>query len=89
MRDRGRVLEKAEVAADWYDRVYSPAVRAIQRDRLGKEYRDAPDTDLFLMLHRQRREGFPSSGCPSLEETAELARREPGKPARVRRGRGR
>jgi hypothetical protein len=84
MRDRGRILEKAEVAADWYDRIYSPALRAIQRDRLGKEYRDAPDTDLFLMLHRRRREGFPSSGCPSLEETARLARGEAGEPPGVR-----
>jgi hypothetical protein len=87
MRDRGRVLARAEIAADWYDGVYSPAVRAIQRDRLGKDYRDAPDTDLFLLLHRRRREGFPSSGCPSLEEAARLARGELSDPPRLRRRR--
>jgi len=89
MRDRDRVLAKAEIAADWYDRVYSPAVRAIRRDRLGKDYRGAPDADLFLMLHHRRREGFPSAGCPSLEETARTARGEgeAGKPPRSRRGR--
>jgi hypothetical protein len=85
MRDRGRILAKAEIAADWYDRIYSPAIRAVERDRLGKGYRDVPDTDLFLMLHHRRREGFPSSGCPSLEETARLARGELGKPPRIRR----
>jgi hypothetical protein len=89
MRDRGRILEKAEVAADWYDRIYSPALRAVQRDRLGRAYRDAPDADLFLMLHQRRREGFPASGCPSLEETARLGRGEVIKPARFRPGRER
>jgi len=87
MRDRDRLLAKREIAADWYDRIYAPAIRAIRRDRLGKDYRDAPDTDLFLMLHRRRREGFPSSGCPSLEETAELARSESGGRARIWRRR--
>jgi hypothetical protein len=71
MREHGRVLEQAEIAADWYDRIYAPAMRAIDRDRLGNRYRDAPDADLFLLLHRQRREGFPSCGCPPLEETAD------------------
>ena len=69
MRERGRVLGEAEIAADWYDRVYSPVIRAIEPVRLGKEYRDAPDADLFMLLHRQRREGFPSCGCPPLTET--------------------
>ena len=87
MRDRGRLLAKAEIAADWYDRIYAPAVGAVERDRLGKDYRDAPDTDLFLMLHHRRREGFPSSGCPSLEETARLARGELDRPSRGRRAR--
>jgi hypothetical protein len=69
MREQGRVLEQAEIAADWYDRIYAPVLGAIERDRLGKEYRDAPDADLFLLLHRRRRESFPSCGCPPLEET--------------------
>jgi hypothetical protein len=84
MRERDRVVGLAEIAADWYDNVYAPAVRAVERQRLGRDYRDAPDADLFLMLHRRRRDGFPSCGCPALEETfatvAEDAatRRRPG-----------
>jgi hypothetical protein len=70
MRDRGRVLGAAEIAADWYDSVYAPAVRAVERDRLGKELREVPDGDLFLLLHRRRRDAFPSCGCPPLAETA-------------------
>jgi hypothetical protein len=70
MREQDRVLGEAEIAADWYDSVYAPAIRAVERDRLGESYREAPDADLFLLLHRRRREGFPSCGCPPLEETS-------------------
>ena len=69
MRERARVLGAAEIAGDWYERIYAPVIAAIDRDRLGKEYRVAPDADLFLLLHRRRRESFPSCGCPPLEET--------------------
>jgi hypothetical protein len=69
MRERGRVLGKAEIAADWYDRIYSPTIRAIERNRLGKEHGEAPDADLFLFLHRRRRDAFPSCGCPPLADT--------------------
>jgi hypothetical protein len=69
MRKQERVLALTEIAADWYDSVYAPVIGVVERERLGKDYRDAPDADLFLMLHRQRREGFPSCGCPPLEET--------------------
>jgi ParB-like nuclease domain len=69
MHEHDRVLGKAEIAADWYDRIYSPVIRAIERDGLGKDYRDASDADLFLLLHRRRRDAFPSCGCPPLEET--------------------
>jgi hypothetical protein len=68
MREQDRVLAEAEIAADWYDRIYSPVIRAIERDRSGGD-KDEPDADLFLLLHRRRREGFPSCGCPPLEET--------------------
>jgi hypothetical protein len=69
MQDQGRVLDTAEIAADWYDKVYAPAISAVDRERLGRAYLDAPEADLFLLLHRHRREGFPSCGCPPLQET--------------------
>jgi ParB/Sulfiredoxin domain len=73
MRRHGRVLEQTEIAADWYDTIYSPPLAAISGDRLGNDLRDAPAADLFLLLHRHRREGFPSCGCPPLEETVDTA----------------
>src|ERR687898_2595371 len=61
MRGRERVLENAEIAADWYDAIYTPTLAAIDRLRLGRLYRDAPPGDLFLVLHRHRRDAFPST----------------------------
>ena len=69
MRGRGRVLENAEIAADWYEAIYMPTLDAIDRLRLGRHYRDAPPGDLFLILHRHRRDAFPSTGCPHLAQT--------------------
>jgi ParB-like nuclease domain len=68
MRGRGRVLENAEIAADWYDAIYTPTVAAIE-DLGGGPDRDAPPGDLFLVLHRHRRDAFPSLGCPHLAQT--------------------
>ena len=73
MRDGGRVLGDAEIAADWYDNVYSPVAGVTDRARLGPDAHDLPDADLFLLLHRRRREQYPSCGCPPLAETLEGA----------------
>lgn len=69
MRGRGRVLDNAEIAADWYDAIYLPTLAAIDSLRLDSLYRDAPPGDLFLVLHRHRRDAFPSTGCPHLAQT--------------------
>ncbi|HEY8409064.1 MAG TPA: hypothetical protein VIK66_13885 [Gaiellaceae bacterium] len=67
MRGRGRVLGNAEIARDWYDAIYKPTLTAIQR--LGGADRDALTGELFLVLHRHRRDAFPSAGCPHLAQT--------------------
>jgi hypothetical protein len=69
MRGRGRVVENGEIAADWYDAIYLPTLEAIDTLRLDGVYRDAPPGDLFLVLHRHRRDAFPSTGCPHLAQT--------------------
>ena len=69
MRNRGRVVENAEIAANWYDAIYTPTLAAIERLNLTRVYRDAPPGDLFLVLHRHRRDAFPSTGCPHLAQT--------------------
>ena len=52
MRERGRVFENAEIAANWYDAIYKETLAAIERLQLGRLYRDAPPGDLFLVLHK-------------------------------------
>jgi hypothetical protein len=69
MRKHGRVVDDAEIAADWYDAIYTPTLAAIDGLALDRLYRDAPAGDLFLVLHRYRRDAFPSIGCPHLAQT--------------------
>jgi hypothetical protein len=90
MRGRGRVLENAEIAADWHDAIYTPTLAAIERLRLGALYRDAPPGDLFLVLHRHRRDAFPATGCPHLAQTVVSVIGDGGRRRRLRLpGRGR
>jgi hypothetical protein len=70
MREHDRVLSKERIADDWYANVFSPAVAQSIRARVAGSLRDAPDADLFLLLHQRRRESFPSCGCPPLAETS-------------------
>jgi hypothetical protein len=84
MRGRGRVLENAEIAADWHDSIYMPTLDAIDRLRLGRLYRDAPPGDLFLVLHRHRRDAFPSTGCPHLAQTVVSVIGDDGRRRRLR-----
>src|SRR5215213_3783336 len=39
MRGRGRVVENADIAANWYDAIYEPTLAAIDRLYLGRLYR--------------------------------------------------
>jgi len=76
MRERERVLDNAEIAADWYDTIYRPVVETAERTWSNG---DLPGADVFLLLHQRRREAFPSCGCPPLAETV------PAEPPRKRR----
>jgi hypothetical protein len=69
MRVRERVLDDVEIAENWYDAIYQPTLDAIERLRLDRHYRETPAGDLFLVLHRHRRDAFPSTGCPHLAQT--------------------
>ena len=90
MRARGRVLENSEIAANWHDAIYTPTLAAIDRLRLDRLYRDAPPGDLSLILHRHRRDAFPSTGCPHLAQTVVSVIGDGGRRRRLRLpGRGR
>ena len=84
MRRRGHVVENAEIAADWYDAIYTPTLAAIDGLRLGRHYRDSPPGDLFLVLHRHRRDAFPSTGCPHLAQTVVSVLGDGGRRSRLR-----
>jgi hypothetical protein len=61
MLDRARVLTRAEVAADWFDRVYQPLTRAIRASRLKGACANATDADLFLWIQGLRRGSLAGS----------------------------
>jgi hypothetical protein len=84
MRGRGRALENAEIAADWYDAIYAPTLAAIEHLSRARIYRDAPPGDLFLVLHRHRRDAFPSTGCPHLAQTVVSVIGDGGRSRRLR-----
>jgi ParB-like nuclease family protein len=69
MKGFDRVLSDSEIADDWYESIYMPTLDAIDRLRLARVYKDAPAGDLFLVLHRHRRDAFPRIGCPHLAQT--------------------
>ena len=89
MRGRGHVVEDAEIAADWHDAIYTPTLAALDGLRLGRDYRDAPSGDLFLVLHRHRRDAFPSTGCPHLAQTVVSVIGDNGRRRRLRLSRAR
>jgi hypothetical protein len=84
MRDRKRVLGDAEMAANWWDAIYVPTIAAIDDLRLDRPYEDTPLGDLFLVLHRHRRDAFPSTGCPHLAQTVVSVIGDGGRRKRLR-----
>ncbi len=84
MMERGMVLEPHEVAADWYDRVYLPAVEAIRWERLLELEAGSTEGDLFLWVLQRRREHDPQEGEQSLEDAARQAARDQERRIRVR-----
>jgi hypothetical protein len=84
MRGFGRVLEDAEIAEDWYESIYQPTLAAIESLRLARVFRDSPAGDLFLVLHRHRRDAFPRIGCPHLAQTVVSVIGDGGQRGRLR-----
>ena len=81
MQERGEVLPVAEIAADWYDRVYLPAVEAIRKEGLVPH---ATEADLFLCVYERQRELFPERGGLGWEEAARTMKKDEEKRPRSR-----
>jgi hypothetical protein len=85
MKERGEVISDAEIAGDWYDRVYLPVMEAAREASLAELF-TGTDGDLFLWLHHHRLALYPERGGISNEEVARLAREEvQGRRRRIRR----
>jgi ParB-like nuclease domain len=79
MRETGRLLEPAEVAAEWYDRVYLCALETFGREGL------EPKTtagDLFMCVTERRRELQVSCSCTTFEDAARHVRASDYEPRR-------
>ena len=59
MIERGEVLQPPEIAADWYDRVYLPAVESIRWENLLELEAGSTEGDVFLWVLQRRREHDP------------------------------
>ncbi len=79
MRARDQVLAPHEIAADWYEHVYVPALETFRREGLAPL---ATEGDLFLCVHERRRELLTKCSSTTLEAAA---RDMVGRESRARR----
>ena len=77
-QERGEILSREEVAADWYDRTYRPAIDALHSAGVIKAFSRSTEADLFLWVEEQRRSKFPERGPLEIEDVAREAGREAG-----------
>jgi hypothetical protein len=73
MIEQGKVLQPHEMAADWYDRVYLPAIESIRWENLLELEDGSTEGDLFLWVLQRRREHDPQNGEQTFEDTARQA----------------
>jgi hypothetical protein len=84
MMEQDKVLQPHEIAADWYDRVYLPAVESIRWEKLLELEAGSTEGDLFLWILQRRRKHDPSHGEQSLEDAARQAAHEQERRIKVR-----
>jgi hypothetical protein len=85
MLDRKKIVPMEEIAADWYDWLYLPAVEAIREQGLDEAFPEATESDLFLWIWQRRRVLFPERGGMTIEEAVRATREEHRPPERLRR----
>jgi len=74
MMERGRAVPADEIAGDWYDWLYVPAVAAMREAGVLELFPQAREGDLFLWLQQRRRELSAEIGLHSLEEDVRALR---------------
>ena len=73
MMEQGKVLQPHEIAADWYDRVYLPAIESIRWEKLLELEEGSSEGDLFLWVLQRRRKHDSQDGEQTFEDTARQA----------------
>lgn len=88
MQQQGRLLRPEEVAIDWYDNHYLPALDDIHAEGVHEVFPWATDGDLFLGVHERRFGMFAGHGAspPPVRQVAREAKEteHPKKPSRRR-----
>ena len=84
MMEQNKVLAPHEIAADWYDRVYLPAVESIRWEKLLELEARSTEGDLFLWVLQRRREHDPQQGPQSLQDVARQAAADQERRIKVR-----
>ncbi len=84
MMEQDKVLAPHEIAADWYDRVYLPAIESIRWEKLLELEAGSTEGDLFLWVVQRRREHDPQQGQQSLEDVAREAAQDQERRIKVR-----
>ena len=84
-RARGREVALEEAAADWYDTVYMPVVRAIREQGVLQDFPGRTETDLYLWIaeHRAALEQHLGWHIDPGTAASDLASRRSPKPSRV------
>jgi hypothetical protein len=77
-RERGEVVPLPEAGADWYERVYLPAVDAIRECGLRDAVPEALEGDLFLWVYDRHRALRPDQPEAGLAEAARRIHEERG-----------
>ena len=84
MIEQDKVLEPHEIAADWYDRVYMPAIESIRWENLLELESGSTEGDFFLWVLQRRRKHDPQEGEQTLEDAARQAARDQERRIKVR-----
>jgi hypothetical protein len=67
-RDRGELVSLEEAAAEFYDEVYVPTLRAIKEQQLDQSFSGWTEADLFLWICERRLSLFPECGDLELQD---------------------
>lgn len=84
MVEREGVMAPHEIAADWYDRIYLPAVESIRWEKLQELEAGSTEGDLFLWVQRRRKAHDPQDSEQSFADVARQAAVEQERRIKVR-----